>query len=77
MGVGRIVIRTYGLLFETMAVRDLRVYADALNGGVSSGIVDSSRQREVAFKMIVTATGDCAYQRKDGIVVCPMSCLRP
>lgn len=114
-------IRTYGFLFETMAVRDLRVYADALNGGVShyldrnglecdavvhlrngtsglvevklggeslieegartlndlSGIVDSSRQREVAFKMIVTATGDCAYQRKDGIVVCPISCLRP
>ena len=114
-------IRTYGFLFETMAVRDLRVYADALNGGVShyldrnglecdavvhlrngtsglvevklggeslieegartlndlSGIVDSSRQREVAFKMIVTATGDCAYQRKDGIVVCSISCLRP
>lgn len=114
-------IRTYGFLFETMAVRDLRVYADALNGGVShyldrnglecdavvhlrngtsglvevklggeslieegartlndlSGILDSSRQREVAFKMIVTATGDCAYQRKDGIVVCPISCLRP
>lgn len=114
-------IRTYGFLFETMAVRDLRVYADALNGGVShyldrnglecdavvhlrngtsglvevklggeslieegartlndlSGIVDSSRQREVAFKMIVTATGDCAYQRKDGIVVCPISSLRP
>ncbi len=42
-----------------------------------SGIVDSSRQRGVAFKMIVTATGDCAYQRKDGIVVCPISCLRP
>ena len=114
-------IRTYGLLFETMAVRDLRVYADALNGGVShyldrnglecdavvhlrngtsglvevklggeslieegartlndlSGILDSSRQREVAFKMVVTATGDCAYQRKDGIIVCPISCLKP
>ena len=25
---------TFGLLFETMAVRDLRVYADALNGEV-------------------------------------------
>lgn len=28
-------MRTYGLLFETMAVRDLRVYADALDGIVS------------------------------------------
>ena len=114
-------IRTYGLLFETMAVRDLRVYVDALNGGVShyldrnglecdavvrlrngtsglvevklggeslieegaktlnelSGIVDASRQREVAFKMVVTATGDVAYQRTDGIIVCPLSALRP
>ena len=114
-------IRSYGLLFETMAVRDLRVYADALNGGVShyldrnglecdavvhlrngtsglvevklggetlieegaktlnelSGIVDASRQREVAFKMVVTATGDVAYQRTDGIIVCPLSALRP
>ena len=42
-----------------------------------SGILDSSRQREVAFKMVVTATGDCAYQRKDGIIVCPISCLKP
>ena len=27
-------IKTFGLLFETMAVRDLRVYADALNGQI-------------------------------------------
>lgn len=27
-------LKTMGFLFETMAVRDLRVYADALNGGV-------------------------------------------
>ena len=27
-------LKTFGLLFETMAVRDLRVYADALNGEV-------------------------------------------
>ena len=28
-------IRAFGSFFETMAVRDLRVYADALNGQVS------------------------------------------
>lgn len=28
-------MRTFGLFFETMAVRDLRVYADALDGNVS------------------------------------------
>jgi len=25
----------------------------------------------------VTATGDYAYQRTDGIIVCPISALRP
>ena len=114
-------IRSFGSFFETMAVRDLRVYADALNGQVChyldrnglecdavvhlrngtsglveiklggsalieegaatlnalSGLVDTSRQEPVAFKMVVTATGDCAYRRTDGIVVCPISALRP
>jgi hypothetical protein len=27
--------------------------------------------------MIVVATGDYAYRRKDGIIVCPVSCLKP
>lgn len=114
-------IRTFGLLFETMAIRDLRVYADALNGKVShyldrnglecdavvhlrngtsglveiklggesliaegvktlsmlSGLIDTSRQKEVAFRMVLTATGDFAYQRPDGIIVCPIGCLKP
>lgn len=114
-------IRAFGCFFETMAVRDLRVYADALNGRVShyldrnglecdavvhlrngtsglveiklggpklidegaktlnelSGLIDTSRQREVAFKMVITATGDTAYQRTDGVYVCPLSSLRP
>ena len=114
-------IRAYGCFFEAMAVRDLRVYADALNGGVShyldrnglecdavvhlrsgvsglvevklggeslidegaetlnalSGIVDTSRQGKVAFKMVLTAVGDYAYQRQDGIIVCPIGCLKP
>ena len=113
-------IRSYGWFFETMVVRDLRVYADALNGSVShyldrnglecdavvhlrngtsglvevklggeslieegadtlnalSSLVDTSRQRGVAFKMIVTATGDFAYQRPDGVIVCPLSALK-
>ena len=42
-----------------------------------SGLIDTSRQKEVAFKMIVTATGDFAYQRTDGVFVCPLSALRP
>ncbi len=115
-------IRAYGYFFEGMAVRDLRVYAEAIGGTVShfldrnglecdavvhlrngesglvevklggetlieegaatlnalSGIIDTSRQDQVAFKMVVTATGDMAYRRpRDGVIVCPLSALRP
>ena len=49
--------------------------ADTLNA--LSGIVDTSRQGKVAFKMVLTAVGDYAYQRPDGIIVCPIGCLKP
>ena len=43
-----------------------------------SGLIDTSRQESVAFKMVVTATGDYAYRRPDdGVIVCPISALRP
>ncbi len=114
-------MRTYGLLFETMAIRDLRVYADALDGSVShyhdaNGLecdavvhlrsgrfglvevklggkgliekgavtlnrlaekVDPKKMKAPAFKMVLTAVGDCAYRRKeDGVIVCPISALK-
>ena len=111
---------TFGLLFETMAVRDLRVYADALYGEVDhyhdasglecdavvhtrngsyglveiklggetlidsgaetlkklSGRLDTSKMREPSFLMVLTAVGDFAYRRKDGVIVCPISALK-
>lgn len=115
-------IKTFGLLFETMAVRDLRVYAQALNGTVAHYLdagglecdavvhlrngryglveiklggneliekgartlcklaerIDTVRMKEPCFKMVLTATGDYAYRRpEDGVIVCPLSALRP
>ena len=115
-------LRSFGYLFETMAVRDLRCYAMALDGWVShyhdgSGLecdaiihlrdgsfglvevklggdsligeavdtltafhdkIDTGRMSEPAFKMILIATGEFAYRRKeDGIIVCPIGCLKP
>ena len=115
-------IKTFGYLFETMAVRDLRVYAQSLNGLVShyldaSGLecdavvhlrngsyglveiklggkeliekgartlcklaerIDTVRMKEPSFKMVLTAVGDFAYRRKeDGVIICPISALRP
>ena len=115
-------LRTFGYLFETMAVRDLRCYAQALDGWVShyhdgSGLecdavihlrdgayglveiklggntliaegvrnlnefnrkIDTTRMSAPAFRMVLVANGEFAYCRKeDGIIVCPISALRP
>lgn len=114
-------MNTFGLLFETLAARDLRVYADALDGDVFhyrdknglecdavlhlrnghyglievkiggekwieqgaenlislSKIINTEKMYEPSFMMVLTAVGDFAYRRKDGIYVVPITCLRP
>lgn len=113
-------LNTCGLFFETMCIRDLRVYADALDGTVYhyrdknglecdavvhlrngsyglieiklggekliedgaktltalSNIIDTTRMKAPAFRMILTGTGDFAYKRTDGIYVVPIGCLK-
>ena len=40
--------------------------------------IDTTKMKAPAFKMVLTAVGDVVYRRKeDGIVVCPISALRP
>lgn len=112
---------TFGLLFETLAVRDLRAYADALDGDVrhyrdksglecdavirlrngSFGLVeiklggatliekgarsllalaaklDPAKLSRPSFLIVLVADGDIAYRRPDGIIVCPLSALKP
>ena len=114
-------IRAFGYFFETMAVRDIRCYAEAIGGSVShfldrnglecdavvhlrngtsglievklggeslieegvvalndlTGLIDTKRMKDVAFRMVLTATGDAAYRRSDGVVICPIGCLKP
>ncbi|MDR3093556.1 MAG: DUF4143 domain-containing protein [Bacteroidales bacterium] len=114
-------LETFGLMFETLCVRDLRVYADALDGQVyhyrdkdglecdavlhlrngSYGLIeiklggndaieyaattlktlankiDTARMKKNAFLMVLTATGDYAFQREDGVYVVPVGCLKP
>ena len=113
-------LRTFGLVFEAMCIRDLRVYADANNGKVyhyrdSSGLecdavihlrngsyglieiklggdkliqegaenllklrskIDTEKMNNPSFMMILTATGNYAYKREDGIFVVPIGCLK-
>ena len=113
-------LNTMGFLFETMCVRDLRVYAEALGGSVyhfrnKAGIecdavvhlrngsyglieiklggekliregvetltsltesIDTSKMKEPAFRMILTAADQYAYRREDGIFIVPVGCLK-
>ena len=113
-------LNTMGFLFETMCVRDLRVYAEALGGSVyhfrnKAGIecdavvhlrngsyglieiklggekliregvetltsltesIDTSKMKEPAFRMILTAADQYAYRREDGICIVPVGCLK-
>lgn len=111
---------SFGLFFEDLAVRDLRVFAEALDGKLyhyrdSSGLecdtvlhrrngtyalievklggeklieegaatllslaetIDTTRMEKPSFLMVLTAVGQYAYQRPDGVFVTPISCIR-
>lgn len=115
-------MRSFGYFFESMAIRDVRSYGEAVKAKVAhyldanglecdavvhrrngdyglveiklggktlieegaatlnalAKIVDPEKMKPPAFKMVLTAVGDYAYRRKeDGVIVCPVSCLRP
>ena len=113
-------LNTFGLMFECLCVRDLRVYAQPLDGTVyhfrdKSGLecdavihlrngryglveiklggerlidegaanlirlkekIDTTRMKAPSFMMVLTAVGDFAYRRTDGVLVIPVGCLR-
>ena len=114
-------LNTMGFFFETLCVRDLRVFAESLKGKVchyrdKNGLecdavvhlrngqyglieiklggrsliadgaktlnllesqIDTSRMKNPAFKMVLTATGDYAYRRpEDDVYVVPIGCLK-
>jgi hypothetical protein len=113
-------LNTFGFIFECLCVRDLRVYADALNGNVyhfrdKSGLecdavihlrngsfglieiklggdklieegaanliklankIDTDKMKNPSFMMVLTAVGDYAFRRQDGVYVVPISTLK-
>ncbi len=113
-------LNTCGLFFETMCMRDLKVYAESLNGQVyhyrdkyglecdavihlrnsSYGLVevkiggdaaiehgastlktlkdkiDTNKMKAPSFMMILTAVGNYAYRRADGVYIVPIGCLK-
>lgn len=113
-------LKTFGLIFETLCVRDLRVYSEAIDGTVyhyrdKTGLecdavihlrngkyglveikiggdnaishatetlkklsekIDEVKMGKPSFLMILTAVGQYAYKRKDGIWIVPIGCLK-
>jgi predicted AAA+ superfamily ATPase len=113
-------LETFGLFFEDLAVRDLRVYAEALDGRLyhyrdSDGLecdtvihrrngsyallevkmgggklindaaanmielasnIDTDKMPAPSFMAVIVAVGQYAYQRKDGVFVIPIGCLK-
>lgn len=111
---------TFGLFFETLAIRDLRTYAEELGGRlyhyhdksglecdavmrlengryglieiktggdalVAKGVkslkalsekIDTTKMPDPSFMMILTADGDFIYRTDDGILVCPIGCIK-
>ena len=39
--------------------------------------IDTTRMKPPSFLMVVVATGDYAYRRKDGVIVAPLASLKP
>lgn len=113
-------LQSFGLFFEDMAVRDLRVYAEALDGqlyhyrdsnglecdtvlhrrngsyallevklggedkineGAASMIelannIDTDKMPAPSFMAVIIGVGKYAYQRRDGVYVLPIGCLK-
>lgn len=113
-------LQTFGLFFEDLVVRDLRVYAEALDGELyhyrdSSGLecdtvlhrhdgnyalievkiggeerinegatnllalannIDTNKMPAPSFMAVIIGVGKYAYQRKDGVYVIPIGCLK-
>lgn len=113
-------LKSFGFFFEDMDVRDLRVYAEALDGELyhyrdSNGLecdtvlhrrngsyallevklggeqnieegamsmislaknIDTDKTPSPSFMAVIVGVGQYAYQRKDGVYVIPIGCLR-
>ena len=42
-----------------------------------AGEIDTKKMKDPAFKMIIVAEGEFAYEEPDGTLICPIGCLRP
>ena len=65
----------YGLI-EIKHGGDKLIEEGASNLKKLVNIIDTSKMGKPSFMMILTAVGDYAYRRQDGIFIVPIGCLR-
>ena len=65
----------YGLI-EVKLGGDKLIDEGAENLKALSSRIDTDKMKTPSFLMILTAVGDFAYQRKDGVYVVPIGCLK-
>lgn len=55
--------------------------SQAIEKGVATlttlaGKIDTTKMKAPSFLMVLTAVGEYAYKRRDGVLVVPVGCLR-
>ena len=66
----------YGLVEVKLGGSSL-VEEGAKNLNKLGSLIDIGKSGAPAFKMVLTAVGDYAYRRPDGVLVCLIGALRP
>ena len=66
---------SYGLI-EIKLGGDTRIEEGAANLNALEKKIDTTKMKNPSFKMVLTAVGQYAYMRKDGVMVVPIGCLK-
>ena len=66
---------SYGLI-EIKLGGETRIEEGAANLNNLENKIDTTRMKKPSFKMVLTAVGQYAYKRADGVLVVPVGCLK-
>ena len=64
---GLIEVKTGGEALVAKGTMSLRKLAEK---------IDTTKMPKPSFMMVLTADGDFAYRNADGVLICPIGCLR-
>jgi hypothetical protein len=66
---------SYGLV-EIKLGGDKLIAEGVKNLNALAGKIDTDKMKAPSFKMVLTAVGQYAYMRTDGVMVVPIGCLK-